>query len=561
MNKENQLSEEKLKHFAKKGFLLDKELLEFFVKLGDDLVAEQMLNQIVAITKSRLISKKTMLAYSNEMRTMFFNLPKEKAIFFENFFAGCELIPQNNSSPKEKSEEKKEIVLPNVKVLSSNIIPYKRIEVKDFVNHFRNRYNFIKDLLKNRTELNNLISLNKIGTNRNFSLIVMVSKKRITKNKNILLEIEDLTGRMSALVSFEKEELFEKAKEVVPDDVIGIKCSGGKEFVYINDIIFPEAGISEKKKCIEEAYSLFISDIHLGSKLFLEKNFRKFISWLNCEGADELQKEKIRKIKYLFVVGDNVDGVGVYPGQEALLTIKDIKNQYIELGKLLELIPKHITIILCPGQHDAVRVPEPQPPIDEEYAQGLMHIPNLILVSNPALIEIGCPDKNKTFKVLMYHGASMHGWIDEIDALRQGKAHLNPSKVVKCMLKHRHLSPMHSANVYVPSEKEDFLAIKEVPDIFVTGDIHRTDINTHNNILIICCSCWQSITPFEEKVGNQPDPCKVPMLNLKTREITILDFSGTEEKEENIEKKIEDPKPELAKNQLTNDKIISEVKK
>ena len=41
----------------------------------------------------------------------------------------------------------------------------------------------------------------------------------------------------------------------------------------------------------------------------------------------------------------------------------------------------------------------------------------------------------------------------------------------------------------------------------------------------ICNSCWQSITPFEEKVGNNPDPCKVPVLNLKTREIKIMDFS------------------------------------
>jgi len=150
---------------------------------------------------------------------------------------------------------------------------------------------------------------------------------------------------------------------------------------------------------------------------------------------------------------------------------------------------------------------------------------NLFLVSNPSLIEIDCAKGKRGFKVLIYHGASMHSWIDEIEDLRMGQANLNPSKVVKYMLKHRHLSPMHSGNVYVPGENEDSLAIKEIPDILVTGDMHRTDVDIYNNILIICCSCWQSITPFEEKVGNQPDPCKVPMLNLKTREMKILDFS------------------------------------
>ena len=46
------------------------------------------------------------------------------------------------------------------------------------------------------------------------------------------------------------------------------------------------------------------------------------------------------------------------------------------------------------------------------------------------------------------------------------------------------------------------------------------------DVLIIANSCWQSMTSFEEKVGNVPDPCKVPILNLKSREIRILDFSG-----------------------------------
>jgi len=47
----------------------------------------------------------------------------------------------------------------------------------------------------------------------------------------------------------------------------------------------------------------------------------------------------------------------------------------------------------------------------------------------------------------------------------------------------------------------------------------------YNNILLVASSCWQAKTPFEEKVGNNPDPCKVPVFNLKSREIKILDFS------------------------------------
>jgi len=413
-----------------------------------------------------------------------------------------------------------------LKIISSNIIPYKRIEVKDFVTHFKNRYNFFKDILRERKELDNLISINKIGTNRNFSIIGIVFGKRITKNKNIIFEVEDLTGKVKVLASQDKDLLLKKAKEVVPDDVIGIKCSGSGDFIYANDIFFPDSYITEKRKSEEEGYALFISDMHVGSKLFLEEKFMRFLSWIRGEDVDDSTREKINKIKYIFAVGDNVDGVGIYPGQEPLLKIKDLKEQYKKLAEYLKMIPSHIKIILCPGQHDAVRVPEPQPAIDSEFAKDLSEMKNVYLVSNPAMVEIDCTEKKKGFKVLMYHGASIiRNWIDEVEELRLGHAHLNPSKVGKYMLRHRHLSPTHSSNVYVPNEKEDMLIIKETPDIVLTGDLHKADVDIYNNTLIIACSCWQSTTPFEEKVGNQPDPCKVPMLNLKTRELKILDFN------------------------------------
>lgn len=517
------MTEEMLKFFIKKGFLLDRELLEFFSRINDLGFSEDVLNKIVILSKGRVITRAILASYLREIRPMFIQLKDEKQKIASNFLQELE----SDSLVKVKKEEpKKEIVKlqPSVKILSSNIIPYRKIEVKDFITHFKLRYGFLRDILRERKELTNLVSVDKIGSNRDFSIIALVTGKRITKNKNLLLELEDLTGRATALVVSGKEELFNKAKEIMLDDVIGFKCSGGREILYVNGLFFPDSYIPEKKKTEEEEYVLFVSDVHVGSKMFLEENFMKFIDWLNEKGVEEGMKDKIDKIKYLFFTGDNVEGVGINPGQEPLLAIKDMKDQYKELARYLKMIPPHIKIIMCAGQHDAVRVPEPQPPLDEEFAAEICAMENVYIVSNPAFVEIGGNGRSG-FKVLMYHGASMHSWIDEIEDLRLGKANLNPSKVVKYMLRHRHLSPMHSGTTYVPGDKEDSLVIKEAPDVVATGDMHRTDVDMYNNTLIICGSCWQSTTPFEEKVGNVPDPCKVPMLNLKTREIKILDFS------------------------------------
>jgi DNA polymerase II small subunit len=286
--------------------------------------------------------------------------------------------------------------------------------------------------------------------------------------------------------------------------------------LFVNDVVYPDAAIHEKKKADKEIYALFTSDLHVGSNRFLQDNFEKFIDWLNGKLN---YKQEVGKIKYLFITGDTVDGVGVFPGQEEFLDIKDIKEQYRRLAELLRKIRKDIRIIICPGQHDAVRVAEPQPSIDESYAPEIHEMKNVSLVTNPAYVSLA-----EGFDVLMYHGASFHGIIRDMERLRLNGGHDKPANVVKELLKRRHLAPSHASTTYIPGERDPLL-IRKIPDIITTGDLHKPDIENYNNIMIISNSCWQARTPFEEKVGNHPDPCKVSMLNLKTRELKILDFS------------------------------------
>jgi DNA polymerase II small subunit len=394
----------------------------------------------------------------------------------------------------------------------------------DFVKHFRARYSQIKSFLESKN-LENLTSIRKIGPNRdNYTIIGAVLEKRITKNKNLLIEIEDPSGKAVVLVNQNKEDLFKQAKDLLQDDIVAFQVMGSSSMLFANNIIYPDSFLAEKKKHTSETLIAFTSDWHIGSSLSLEKNLLNFISWINCERGDEKQRELASKVKYLFLAGDNIDGVGVYPEQNKLLKIMDIKEQYTRLAEIINLIRKDIKIIMCPGQHDGVRVAEPQPIVDECYAEELHKIKNLYLVPNPALIEI-----SGGFKVLIYHGASMHSLVGEIEDIRLNYKHNSPARIVRELLRRRHLSPTHGSVVYIPNEKEDPLVISQVPDIVATGDLHRADISVYNNIMTIASSCWQSITPFEEKVGNNPDPCKVPILNLKTREIKILDFSGNEE--------------------------------
>lgn len=511
-----------LKICMEKGFLLDREILSLFSDL-EEADARKLVDMLCTLKiQEKVITKSTLTKNIEKIHSIITPLGNKAIIekFSLNFgYARTEIaLPEKLVDPFY------------VKVLSSPAIPAKKVEVSDFVNYFRARYNQMRKILEGRN-LENLTTIRKIGSSReNYTIIAAVVSKRITKNKNLMIEIEDPTGRAAVLVNQNKKDVFDQAKDLMPDDIVAFQVVGNNEMLFANLVVYPDCFLQDKRRTDEDAWVAFTSDLHIGSKMFLENYLMKFIRWINGQEGDEKQKEMASKIRYLFLVGDNIDGVGRYPGQEPFLTIKDAKLQYVELARILRMVRPDIKIIMCPGQHDAVWVGEPQPIVGDDWAPDLHQIPNLTLVTNPALIEIA-----GGFKIMMYHGASMHTFIEEIEALRLSNAHDTPAKVSKEILKRRHLAPVHGSVDYVPNEKEDPLVIGTIPDIFATGDQHKADIGTYNNILLIASACWQSITPFEEKVGNHPDPGKVPLFNLKTRELKILDFSDKENERANVQ--------------------------
>lgn len=405
----------------------------------------------------------------------------------------------------------------NIKIINSFSLATKKLGVGDFVSYYRSRFEDMKKIIQQRTGLENLTSISKIsGLKQNVSIIAMVINKYTTKNKNMILEVEDNTGKINLLVLKEKK-VFEEAKELVVDDIVGFKCSGSREILFVNDIIFPEIFV-EKKKSERDISAAFISDLHIGSSKFLEQNFLKFINWLNLKEGDDFQKEIAKKIKYLFVVGDLIDGVGIYPNQGEELEIKDVKRQYEKVAELFDKIRKDITIIITPGNHDALRIIEPQPMLDERYANSLYNLKNIIFCSNPSMVNI------EGFNILTYHGYSYDYYANNVESLRINNAYKKPELIISFLLRRRHLAPTHGSTLFFPTTEKDPLMIREIPDLFVSGHIHKSGIGYYNNLPIISCSCWQARTAFQGKVGHVPDLCKVPVFNFKDRSIKLMDF-------------------------------------
>lgn len=179
---------------------------------------------------------------------------------------------------------------------------------------------------------------------------------------------------------------------------------------------------------------------------------------------------------------------------------------------------------------------EPQPLLNEKYAWPLHDLENVILVENPCKINIGSNSSFEGFNVLMYHGFSFPYYANNISSLISENAMDCPEKIMKYLLINRHLAPTHSSVQYYPCEKDAHM-IDLVPDIFVSGHTHKSGVFYYNNVFIVSVSTWEEMAAYQEKFGNTPDHCKVPMINLKTRQVKILDFEGSvkEDKKEVIE--------------------------
>lgn len=514
-----------LKFCFEKGVLLDKEILDLFKEIPDFESVKLIIEKVKMQSNQRMITKSVFFENKNKLEDFFLGLPEENQNRIHklkiNLGVSIEIskevsIPQKESLLQKNFESER-----GVKVVSNFKFFNKKLSVEDFVKYFRSRFFEIKKFLQERAELNNLVSINKIsGDKRGFFIIGMVSDKKVTKNKNLLFEIEDLTGKIRVLINNSKKDLYEKANEICLDSIMGFNGSGNREILFANDVFFPEVEVLEKKNSLKEEYAVFLGDLHFGSKLFLKDSFLKFIDYLNGKIPNTPESGKI---KYLFMVGDLVTGVGNYPNQERDLNVVDLEEQFLGLAELLSRIRKDITLIISPGNHDGVRIMEPQPPLDEKYAWPLYDLENAIFTSNPCYVNIGSDKIFSGFDVLTYHGFSYPFYANNVPSLMLKKVMNTPEEIMKYLLKNRHLAPTHTSTQYYPNE-EDNLVIKKIPDIFVSGHTHKSAVSYYNNVLIISISSWEGKTPYQEKFGNEPDHCKVPLFNLKTRAVKILDF-------------------------------------
>ena len=413
-----------------------------------------------------------------------------------------------------KVEVKRSFLIPKAKEYESDVRIDKvrditgksrtKSSVSDFLRYFRNRLQRLRPFLKNcRYDYidTDLRAAGKIDTK--ISFIAIVTDKKETKNGNLLITVEDEYGYANIIVQKENQ-IFQEAKTIVQDEVLRFYVKTGK-FFFLEGFDRP-FGENVKWPIIEKDVAIaYISDIHVGSKIMLKQLFLKFIKMLK-NPEDDL----FGKIKYICIAGDVVDGIGIYPGQENELEIKDIWKQYEYLDKFLEELPDYISVIIIPGNHDAVRRAEPSPALDKKLFRT-----SPFLCSNPCYVDI----ENITH--LIYHGTSL----DSIIASIPGLDYVNVVNAMIEQLKRRHLSPIYGTNP-IAAEEFDYLVIDKMPHVYHAGHLHRTQIGKYLATYVVNSGTFQDRTLYQIKQGHLPTPGKIPIFELKTNKFSVIDLYG-----------------------------------
>ncbi|MDC0210887.1 DNA-directed DNA polymerase II small subunit [Candidatus Nitrosopelagicus sp.] len=375
---------------------------------------------------------------------------------------------------------------------------------------FASRFNKLKQIMSDRPESKKVKDIESVKsiTKNDDELFVwgLVSDRKSDRNIT-KITLEDPTSSMEIVV-FEGD-LKDTADTLLMDQFAMFKIVPAKNGgFFAKEILLPDIPEHTTNRSKTETYAVFLSDLHVGSKFFMEEELSEFIKWISS--ADPIA----RKIRFVVVGGDLIDGVGVFPGQEKILNQTTTEGQLQKTFEVLDKIPKHIKVFLISGNHDAGRKALPQPAIPKMYNSELWDRENFFMLGNPSMVSLN------GVKVLMYHGQS----IDDVVRTTPGVSYDKPAAVMRHFLKARHMSPIYGSRTPIAPETEDMMVIDDIPDIFHSGHVHFVGLDMYKGVLIVNSGAWQRQTDFQESVGITPTPGMAIIVNLQTMKVYQKDF-------------------------------------
>jgi len=403
-------------------------------------------------------------------------------------------------------------------MLLTSIDEAYRVEgsMAEFQQYFLSRYHSVRRILERRR-------LNFIPAAEVYALkdgeeaqLVGMLQSRQEYGGGVRLELDDPSGTVTVYASRKNISLYQQASELLNDVVVGVRVRRVGNILSLRDILYPDIEENNQQTYtpINVAVCL-ISDVHVGSKHFLRDIFEKFLDWLN-RGRDG----EVKKVRYLVINGDLVEGVGVYPGQERDLVYRNVEEQLAEAGRLLGEVPERVEVFFIPGNHEPVRKALPQPPLQERYRVFFSSVSRINFTSNPVSLVV----ENRN--LLIYHGQGLDEVIQSMPDVSYSNLRTTASKVITSLLRFRHLAPVYGGNTQLLPTHEDRLVVSEKPYLLHTGHIHVTVNTVYHGVKVVNTGAWQDQTDYQKAAGLEPVVGYAALLDLGNNSVAMKYFGG-----------------------------------
>ena len=381
--------------------------------------------------------------------------------------------------------------------------------VSGYVSMFASRFAKLRRIINQHQDAKKIRTAKTVGKSegRDDQYICGLVLRKESRQDSIKLVLEDETGTVEVLVY--DPGLRERAGMLLLDQLVMVVANRSRNGRFVvKRLVLPGVPNPASNRSETDVSVVLLSDLHIGSRFFMEDAFTRFVEWLSSSDV------VARGVRFIIVGGDLVDGVGIYPNQDRELDLQTVEEQLGKAEELLSKIPSHIKVVIAPGNHDPGRRALPQPAMPRMYNEGLYSRENFFMVGNPCMVSLN------GVRVLVFHGQS----IDDVVKVTPGLSYGEPAGVMKHLVRIRHLCPVYGGTTPIAPEMEDFMVIEEVPDIFHAGHVHVLGGESYRGILLLNSGTFQSQTPFQASVGIKPTPGVAIVVNLKTFKADYVNF-------------------------------------
>jgi len=105
-----------------------------------------------------------------------------------------------------------------------------------------------------------------------------------------------------------------------------------------------------------------------------------------------------------------------------------------------------------------------------------------------------------------------------------GLDYQRPVEIMEYQLRIRHLAPEYGKMTPIGPEQQDWLVVDRVPDVFQSGHIHVSGSGVYRGTCIVNSGAWQGQTEYQKRMGLEPRPGLLPVVNLQTLQVQMLNF-------------------------------------